>query len=241
MGQNMEFFSAGQQTVSKGVEVTGFTKIFNLEGITGNLTITGTYTPFTGSHRVNTLSNDLVNENNNFEGLLVSVNRSSQIKIINTQIFVDLTTTEFSKNVYGIVYLVNNKRDILVNSVGEGSLWVSNKNGNIESGDFVVSSTLPGYAQAQMDVFFANYTVAKVMIDCDFTQPQQPKLEYNEDTGEWEQVTDEAGNTITENEYEIRYLDDQGSIITQTEYDTILSNGGNAYIAAFLPCIYHCG
>lgn len=239
--QNMEFFSAGEQTVNKGVEVTGFTKVFDMEGNTGNLTITGTYNPFTGSHRVNTISNELVDKDKDFEGLLVNVVRSSKIKIINTQIFVELTTTEYSKNVYGIVYLVNNKKDILVNSVGDGSIWVSNKNGNIESGDFVISSTLPGYAQAQMDGFFANYTVAKIMIECDFTQPQQPQLEYNEETDEWLEVKDNFGNTVMENEYDIRYLNDQGNTITQTEYDTILSNGGNAYIAAFLPCIYHCG
>lgn len=208
---------------------------------TGNLTITGTYSPFTGSHKVNTFSDELVNEINNFEGLLVNVKRSSKITILNSQIFVELTTTEYSKNVYGIVYLINSKNDIFVNSIGEGSIWVSNKNGNIESGDFVVSSTLSGYSQAQGDTFFANYTVAKIMINCDFTQPQQAQLEYNKDTNEWEEVKNEFGETVMENEYDIRYLNDQGVIISQTEYDTILSNGGNAYIAAFLPCIYYCG
>ena len=61
-----------------------------------------------------------------------------------------------------------------VNSVGEGAIWVSNKNGNLESGDYITTSSVPGYGQKQDSEFLANYTVAKITMDCDF----QPELQY---------------------------------------------------------------
>lgn len=61
-----------------------------------------------------------------------------------------------------------------VNSLGEGAIWVSNKNGNLESGDYITTSSVPGYGQKQDSEFLANYTVAKITMDCDF----QPALQY---------------------------------------------------------------
>jgi hypothetical protein len=48
-----------------------------------------------------------------------------------------------------------------VNSIGEGSVWVTNVNGNIENGDYITSSTVSGYGQLQDDDLLHNYTVAK--------------------------------------------------------------------------------
>ena len=61
-----------------------------------------------------------------------------------------------------------------INSVGEGAIWVSNKNGNLESGDYIMSSSIPGYGQKQDNDSLKNYTVAKITMDCDF----QPSLQY---------------------------------------------------------------
>jgi hypothetical protein len=61
-----------------------------------------------------------------------------------------------------------------INSVGEGSMWVCNKNGNLESGDYITSASVPGYGQKQNDVILHNYTVAKITMDCDFN----PVLQY---------------------------------------------------------------
>ena len=41
--------------------------------------------------------------------------------------------------------------------------------------------------------------------------------------------------------YEIRYVDPSGNIITKEQHDSTISNGGSAYIAAFVGCTYHCG
>ena len=61
---------------------------------------------------------------------------------------------------------------IYINSLGEGALWVSNKNGNLESGDYVTTSILPGYGEKQDDDLLHNYTVAKITMNCNF----QPSL-----------------------------------------------------------------
>ena len=60
-----------------------------------------------------------------------------------------------------------------INSLGEGGIWVSDKNGNLESGDYITSSSIPGYGQKQDSEFLANYTVAKITMDCDFNPSQQ--------------------------------------------------------------------
>lgn len=60
-----------------------------------------------------------------------------------------------------------------INSLGEGAIWVLNINGNLESGDYITTSKVPGYGQKQNEEYLANYTVAKITMDCDFNPPVQ--------------------------------------------------------------------
>jgi hypothetical protein len=62
------------------------------------------------------------------------------------------------------------KNDIktIVNSVGEGGIWVCNANGNFRNGDLIVTSDLPGYGMKQNDDVIRSYTVAKITCDCTF-------------------------------------------------------------------------
>ena len=62
----------------------------------------------------------------------------------------------------------NNKGRMIVNSIGEGAICVSNTNGNIENGDYLQSSDLLGYAEKQDDDLLHNYTIGKATMDCDF-------------------------------------------------------------------------
>jgi hypothetical protein len=64
----------------------------------------------------------------------------------------------------------NNSRNerMIVNSVGEGAMWVCNSNGNIENGDYITSSDYLGYGEKQDDDLLHNYTVGKATIDCNF-------------------------------------------------------------------------
>jgi hypothetical protein len=57
---------------------------------------------------------------------------------------------------------------IRINSLGEGAIWVTNINGNIENGDYICSSIINGYGRKQDDDMLHNYSVAKSTMDCDF-------------------------------------------------------------------------
>ena len=57
---------------------------------------------------------------------------------------------------------------VIVNALGEGSIWVTNINGNFENGDYITTSTIPGYGMKQDDDLLHNYTAAKITQDCNF-------------------------------------------------------------------------
>lgn len=57
---------------------------------------------------------------------------------------------------------------LIINSLGEGAIWVCNINGNLENGDYITSCEVPGYGMMQDDDLLHNYTVAKITQDCDF-------------------------------------------------------------------------
>jgi hypothetical protein len=63
-----------------------------------------------------------------------------------------------------------------INSVGEGAVWVCDENGPLESGDLVMTSSVPGYGCQQGDGVMSNFTVAKMTMTCDFSDVQTPKL-----------------------------------------------------------------
>jgi hypothetical protein len=85
---------------------------------------------------------------------------------------VALSRKKKDKRVFGVLgdpkRSTNNKDRLIVNSIGEGGICVSNTNGNIENGDFLQSSDLLGYAERQDDDITRNYTIGKSTIDCDF-------------------------------------------------------------------------
>ena len=147
-----------------------------------------------------------------------------------------------------------------INSVGEGAIWVSNKNGPLESGDYITTSDIPGYGEKQDDDILHNYTVAKITMDCDFYPQLQPKeiilkeaavddsgntvyINVLDANGEiqWTAELDSDGNIVEEYPYNLRYLDLQGNQITKAQYDTKLANSEQVYIAAYVGCTYHCG
>jgi len=103
---------------------------------------------------------------------------------------IKLTDTDQDKAVWGVVTNVKNDNyntdgtietdnstewgdrlgnDVVrINGLGEGAIWVTNINGNIENGDYICSSIIPGYGRKQNDDLLHNYTVAKSTMDCDF-------------------------------------------------------------------------
>lgn len=59
-------------------------------------------------------------------------------------------------------------RKLMINSVGEGGIWVCNINGEFKNGDYITSSCIEGYGMLQDDNIQYNHTVAKITCDCSF-------------------------------------------------------------------------
>jgi hypothetical protein len=142
---------------------------------------------------------------------------------------------------------------LIINSLGEGAVWVCDANGPLENGDFICSSSVAGYGMRQDDDLMRNYTVAKITMACDFN----PQVVAKQKLKTKEIVVDDVTSTVNdldengmiqvvadegeEYEYEVRYLSPAGVPITREEHETLLQNGEQVYKAAFVGCTYHCG
>lgn len=65
---------------------------------------------------------------------------------------------------------------IQINSVGEGGINVCGRGGNIQKGDLITTSTMPGKGQKQSDGIMRNYTVARARESYTFSDPDEVKL-----------------------------------------------------------------
>lgn len=150
---------------------------------------------FTGQHR--SASADIGQLEDGGIGLIVvaagdyqSLSGASSIDINEALPKVTLSSARNQKSVFGVIsdredddsstreYWVGNfvnvydkapgDNRLVINSLGEGAIWVCNINGNLENGDFITSCEVPGYGMRQDDDLMHNYTVAKITCDCDF-------------------------------------------------------------------------
>jgi hypothetical protein len=98
----------------------------------------------------------------NYHGLVVSKNSD-----------VYLSDQENDSKVYGVISDIKtetNDSEFLINYRGDSKVWVINVE-NIQAGDYITTSNVPGYATKQDGDTLKNYTVAKSSIDCDFIPP----------------------------------------------------------------------
>lgn len=157
-GQNMDFYAAGSGT---------------------------NYAPFTGAHEVR-FAADLPDKI--LPGMIVSVTGrvetrkkdNGEISISSTLPTVTLTTIPMDKTVFGVVVsegplpedhwyeFHEAERFGKVNALGEGRVWITNMNGDIEVGDYITSSIIPGYGQLQDDDLVHSYTVGKAIETLDW-------------------------------------------------------------------------
>ena len=119
-------------------------------------------------------------------------------------------------------------------------MWVTDINGPLESGDYITTSNIAGYGQRQDSEFLANYTVAKITMDCDFnpvTQPMQGILKELSNVNYWVKTTysdvslEEYSNLAEENRRTVtttRYSNDEGDI-SPSEYSNLVSNAQATY------------
>ena len=112
---------------------------------------------------------------------------------------------------------------VFINSVGEGGIWITNKNGTLESGDYVTTSTIPGYGVKQEDDILHNYTVAKITMNCNFNPTLQKVKRIKKKLTEVKYWVYVSNVTVTKEEYdnlqpEFRRIiqDEDGNDIYQT-------------------------
>ena len=112
------------------------------------------------------------------EGLIVNVKDVLTVDISDSKFEVRLCDTFNEKKIFGVInsYLDNN--DYLINSLGEGGIWVSNINGDIENGDYITSSSIPGIGCKQNCDMLHNYTVAKCCCNIDWDNITE-RIMYN--------------------------------------------------------------
>ena len=111
---------------------------------------------------------------------------------------VQISNTSSSKKVYGVIAelqgryegfvrnfgITENETHIEVNSIGEGLILVTDINGNIENGDLIVSTEIPGYGGLQSDDLFRSCTVAKCTEDIDWSVITDT-IDHNGTTYKW--------------------------------------------------------
>lgn len=269
----LELDNDGNLFLTGAVNSVGDSSFNGNVSIEGDLTVNGTsIIHFTGTHGNNNNLDKSINNIHN--GLIVSTNNSyinidfSIYPTIDESLpYCNLTTKENDKSVFGVVNSKNPNK-LRINSLGEGALWVCNINGNLENGDYITSSNIPGYGQKQTlnEGILCNFTVAKITAKCEFNLTKNVKkkvktlsgsngediLEYDENNQiQYINDLDENGNQQLVYKYNTRFIDLEGNILkdsegnnlelTQEELDLRISNGEQIYVACFIGCTYHCG
>jgi len=156
---------------------------------------------------------------------------------------ISLSNVVNDKSYFGIVTdkpLDTKDSEILVQSTGEGYIWVTDVNGPIESGDLITTSNIAGHGMKQNDDFVHSYTVAKSSMHCDFNPQQVPikrivqqlsnvnywtftdQIEIAE--SDYDLFTENKRNTIT-----INYYSCESGIITEDKYNQLEPSAQSEY------------
>jgi len=151
---------------------------------------------------------------------------------------------EVSGNIVNYFEKKSHDRRLHIAGVGEGGIWVCNYNNTvIESGDYITTSPIAGIGMKQDDDLVHGYTVGKATMDCDFNPKKIPvkiltKIGdvYDKDSDGnyiYSDLLDDNGEVIYEDEYEIKYITLDGTIIDS-------SDASDVYKIAFIGCSYTC-
>jgi len=99
----------------------------------------------------------------------VDTHRGLIVSAANDEFYI--SNVQQDKKCFGVISYSNtysNNNEILIDTNGIGKVWVINSS-NIESGDYITSSNINGYAMKQSDrSVWHSYTIAKSMTDCTF-------------------------------------------------------------------------
>ena len=145
------------------------------------------YASFTGAHEVK-FAQDMPEEI--LPGMISSVtgrteqrkDKEGAISLSSTLPTVTLSTKSKDKAVFGVLVSKGplhkehwydgeeGERFGVVNALGEGRVWVTDINGKIEAGDYITTSSVPGYGQMQDDDILHSYTLGKAIETLDWEQ-----------------------------------------------------------------------
>jgi len=143
------------------------------------------YGPFTGGHEVK-LSDDFPADTK--VGMIVSVTGKTEVRrddagkisISSTLPTVKLCNVSNDKAVFGVFVAEcplpedhwykakESEHFATVNALGEGRAWVCNINDEIEVGDYITTSAVPGYGQKQSDDLLRSCTLGKATESVDW-------------------------------------------------------------------------
>lgn len=187
----------------------------------------------------NTYIGYIVGSNGTYSMIGSSVKTTSNNIHINECLpYVSLTDTEKQSNVFGVISNIEDKNSgsrqmiygvwgsvipkpkgdtrVIVNSLGEGAIWVSNVNGPLKNGDYITTSSIPGLGMKQNENQLMNYTVAKITMDCDFNPVEEPIMVARTQTVEVKNEKYET-NTYTVTETRTVFDPDTGHWIQKKE------------------------
>ena len=145
----------------------------------------GNYGPFTGGHEVR-LAEDFPEKLT--PGMVVSVtgqtrarkNKDGIVSISFTLPTVKLSSVAQDRAVFGVFVSESplagdhwckageGERFGTVNALGEGRVWITNQNGEIQAGDYITTSVISGYGQRQDDDLLHSYTLGKAIETIDW-------------------------------------------------------------------------
>jgi hypothetical protein len=143
------------------------------------------YGPFTGGHEVR-LSESF--PDNPAPGMVVSVTGQTEVRkdkdgivsISSTLPTVKLSSVAQDRAVFGVFVSESplagdhwykageGERFGTINALGEGRVWITNQNGEIQAGDYITTSVISGYGQRQDDDLLHSYTLGKAIETIDW-------------------------------------------------------------------------
>lgn len=121
--------------------------------------------------KTNICKNNNIYEENNI-GYIVSYKDK---KCYENLYSIELSSVENDKKVAGVISNINN--NITINNINNCKVYVCDYNGEIEIGDYITTSPIKGIGMKQKDDILHNYTVAKMIINCDFNPKYIPMKE----------------------------------------------------------------
>jgi hypothetical protein len=178
-------------TAAGRIKLTGNSSGTTVIEVGGSITATGTITPFTGSH------DGFTGDTPEIGDIVVDDICLLHKNVYNTVFKVEMSSLANQKAVVGVCANISVERPnrfadgeeffidpldldglnyIIFNSVGEGQINVCGENGNIEKGDLIVTSSIPGKGMRQSDDIVRSYTVAKARESVSFSSTSEVKM-----------------------------------------------------------------